>query len=413
MKERIKQLTTEIQKLTNDAKSLYEEMDRKSEKGAKAYDGQSDDLTKLNQMIADGEKKSGELANLQKLERLDDDFNQPDKKNQPPVLSPAGGQIQEKSLGQQFIESEQFKSAVERRAKEVKGFELERKDLNELTAGAGGALVWSDRQTMVKEKPTRPLSILDVIPTLPTNSNAVDYVVETAYTEAAAAVAEKAAKPESNLTFEARQASVKTIAHYIVVTEQIMEDVPYLRALINARLGDGVMRKLEDYVVAGDGTGATFIGLLNTVGIGARVHQVASGGLGAGTDNPFDTIRYAIADLTLKFYRPDVIGYNAVLSAKFDTAKDAEGRYLMSYDPVIKRMWNLRVVEAAGLVIPTGTALVMDSQRSCTLFDRGTRRIDVGWFNDLFIKNQFCIRGEGRFAFAVEYPEGVEKITAL
>ena len=39
MKDRIKQLNTEIQKLTSDAKTLYEDMDRKSEKGVKDYNG--------------------------------------------------------------------------------------------------------------------------------------------------------------------------------------------------------------------------------------------------------------------------------------------------------------------------------------------------------------------------------------
>lgn len=413
MKDRIKQLNTEIQKLTADAKSLYEEMDRKSDKGVREYDGHSDDLTKFNKLIADGERKKDERDRLQTLSALDADVNQP-APDAKAVPSPAGGAVVIKSLGQQLIESDQFKQARERGIREIKGFELERKDLNELTEGAGGGLVWSDRQTMVKEKPQRPLSILDVIPTLPTSSNAVDYVVEATYTEAAAFAAEKAAKPESTLTFARKTANVGTVAHYIVVTEQIMEDVPYLRALINTRLGDGVMRKLEDYVINGDGTGGNpIVGLLSTVGIGARVHQTASGGMGTATDNPFDTIRYAVADLTLKFYRPDVISYNATLSAKFDTAKDLEGRYIMSYDPVVKRMWNLRVVEAAGVIVPAGTALVLDSMRSCTLFDRGTRRVDIGWINDQFVKNQFCVRGEGRFAFAVEYPEGVEKVTGL
>lgn len=415
MKDRIKQLNTEIQKLTSDAKTLYEDMDRKSEKGVKDYDGRSDDLTKFNKLIADGERKKDERDRLQTLIALDADVNQPapEAKTAP---SPAGGAVQVKSLGQMVVESDQFKTARERGLREMKGFELERKDLNELTSGAGGALVWSDRQTMLKEKPQRPLSILDVLPTLPTGSNAVDYVVESTYTEAAAFVAEKAAKPESTLTFTRATANVGTVAHYLVVTEQIMEDVPYLRALINTRLGDGVLRKLEEYVINGDGTGGNpIVGLLNTAGIGARVHATAPFGNSLGTtgDNLFDTIRYAIADLTLKFYRPDIISYNAILSAKFDTAKDAEGRYIMSYDPVVKRMWNLRVVEAGGTLIPTGTAMVLDSQKSCTLFDRGTRRVDIGWINDQFIKNQFCIRGEGRFAFAVEYPEGVEKVTGL
>ena len=51
MKDRIKQLNTEIQKLTSDAKTLYEDMDRKSEKGVKDYDGRSDDLPSHDKRI--------------------------------------------------------------------------------------------------------------------------------------------------------------------------------------------------------------------------------------------------------------------------------------------------------------------------------------------------------------------------
>ena len=77
MKDRIKQLNTEIQKLTSDAKTLYEDMDRKSEKGVKDYDGRSDDLTKFNKLIADGERKKDERDRLQTLIALDADVNQP------------------------------------------------------------------------------------------------------------------------------------------------------------------------------------------------------------------------------------------------------------------------------------------------------------------------------------------------
>ena len=70
-------------------------------------------------------------------------------------------------------------------------------------------------------------------------------------------------------------------------------------------------------------------------------------------------------------------------------------------------------VEAAGALLPADTAIVLDSQKSATIYDRRVKRVQVGWFNDLFIRNQYAIRGEGRYAFAVEFPEGVNKVTAL
>ena len=145
------------------------------------------------------------------------------------------------------------------------------------------------------------------------------------------------------------------------------------------------MRKLEEKIIGS--TSGHIIGILSSAGL-ARVHQVASNGTGGNGDNYFDTIRYGITDMLLKFYRPDTVILNPVLSAKFDTAMDTQGRYLASFDTIIKRLWNLRSVEAARSLLPAGTAVVMDSQQSCTLYDRRNRRIDVGWFNDLFLGHE-------------------------
>lgn len=409
----IQELKTDIQRLNNDATSLYSAMDAKSEKGAKPYDGYSDDLTKFHKMVADGEAKRAELVTLEKLEKLHGEFNVP--ATEAKSADHRGGRVVEaKTFGQAFVSSDEYKKSIE--AREIKAFEWEMKlDQNETTAADGGALVWSDRRTELLEKPLRPLSIIDVIPTLPTSSSSIDYVVETAGTEAAATRAEKAAAAESQYQFLVQTAAVRSIGHLVNVTEELLEDAPRLRAFIDRRLGEGVMRALETQVVSGNGTAPNLRGILSTSGILTRAHAPASpvNGVGATTDNYFDTIRYGIMDLALKFYRANTLAVGPVLGAKMDTAKDGENRYLMSYDPVVKRAWGLRVVEVAGTLLSATQALVMDSQMSCTLYDRGVRRIETYRKNDQGDKFMMTVRGSGRFAFAVEYPEGINHLSAL
>lgn len=409
--EKIKQLNADVQRIGIEAKASYIAIEEKSAKGTKQYDGWSDDLAKWNAQLADGQIKRSELEGLIKAKELDEAIYEPAQRE---GKSMRGGKPT--SMMDLMVKADNFKEFEGRKLTQGKSFEVEldlqTKDANELTAAAGGALVWSDRLNEIVAAPLRPLSVLNLLRKRPTSSNAIDYRQRDTFDNQAAVVPERGVKPKSNHTFSLKTAKIIKIAHYEVVTDEIMEDVPFLRALIENDLSDGVMRKLEELVVSNAVTPNGITGILNSAA-SARVHRVTSGGLGGVNDNPFDTIRYAIADLTNKFYTADSIILNATLSAIFDTQKDLEGRYVMSYDPVVKRMWGLRTAEAAGTLVPSGTALVMDSSRAAILLDRRVQSIRIGWINDQFITNEFCILAEGRYGLMDQYPEATEKVTAL
>lgn len=407
MKERIKELNAELQRLNSEADAKYKNIQAKSDNGKKSYDGWSDDLQAWNNMLDDGRKKRLELDGLTKSEELAEDLYTPEAKSRPAMRS-----AKPTTMSRMLLESDEYKG--DPKAKNGLAFEvdLEKKDLAELTAAEGGALVWSDRLNEIVATPLRPLTVLNLLRKRPTSSNAVDYRERLTFDNQAALVAERGTKPKSNHTFGLKTAKIVKVAHYEVVTEEIMDDVPFLRALIDTDLADGVMRKLEEMVVSNPVTPTGITGIINAAAT-ARVHQTASGGLGGGTDNVFDTVRYAIADLVMKFYRPDSIIINPILSAKLDTAKDAEGRYIMSYDPVVKRMWGLMTAESAGTLVPAGTALVMDSARGPVLLDRRVQSIKIGWINDQFITNEFCILAEGRYGLMTQYPDAINKVTGL
>lgn len=61
----------------------------------------------------------------------------------------------------------------------------------------------------------RRLTVRDLLAQGRITSNALEYVRENVFTNAAALIAEGTLKPESNITFTKETANVKTIAHWI------------------------------------------------------------------------------------------------------------------------------------------------------------------------------------------------------
>lgn len=422
MKDSIKRLNTEIQRMANEAKTLYAEMLSKSADGTKAYEGHADDLAKFNNLVDAGQLKREELKRLEKLDAIDGEVNHaaPDEAKE---LAPAG-RTEIKSFGRQFAESDELKAALA-----IGGAQpivrVEMKDIFEgvnpntaaVAAGAGGVLVMPDHRPAIYMAPQRPLSILDVLPVVPVSSNAVDYIVEDIFTNASAFTAEKGTKPESNATFRKEVALIKTIAHWLAVTRQMLEDAPRIRAYIDIRLTSKLKEKLEDQIIDGPGTGETLLGLLRTVGLIKRTHGTALNGLGGGGDNKLDTFRHAITDLTLRFFKPDVIILHPVTADELETLKDSQGRYLERYDPVTRRLWRLRTVETPAMDSAVGgdlqVALLLDSSMSAEVYDRQIYAIYTGQPNAMFLTNQFAILAEGRFGLAVPYPAGMEEIIGL
>ena len=145
------------------------------------------------------------------------------------------------SWGQAFVESEQFRSYNGHG--QSGRFEIE---------GLPG-----DR---VRRSPRRSLSIphfvippiettfrsplLEVVGRVTVSSGVVDWV-EIGADPVAAVVAEGAAKPEATFTMTPKTAALDTIAHWVQITRQALEDAPYIRSLIEGKLRRGLLAKAE------------------------------------------------------------------------------------------------------------------------------------------------------------------------
>jgi HK97 family phage major capsid protein len=405
----LKSKRTAIQTLANQAKTLHADLEAQGDKAS------AEDRVKLNNMIETGIKLRADLDQLEKLAALDDEFNAPaaEAKAQKTPAAPS-----RKSWGRTVIESKEFKGNDGRTmpSVDVPGGVKTVINLGTTTQSIAEPVLYDmDRQPGVIDiARQQPQSVLDLINVVRTNQGSIEYVKLTARQNMAATVAEAATKPQSDLTFALDTATVRTLAHWVGASRQILADAPQLQDVVNGELLYGLRLLLENQVIAGGGTGQDFTGILNWSGIATRVmHATTPVGRGqTTTDTRIDTIRRAITDIRLAFYNANGVVLNPADGEALELAKDSQGRYLNIYDPVAFRIWRVRVIETP--IITALTGLVGDFSLGATLWDReqANIRVSENVASD-FIQNMVRILAEMRAAFAVVRPLCFEKITFI
>ena len=70
-----------------------------------------------------------------------------------------------------------------------------------------------------------------------------------------------ATKPQTDIKFDVVTSSVTTIAHWVLATRQILDDVPMLQSYIDGRLTYGLALVEENQLLNGGGTGTDLNGI--------------------------------------------------------------------------------------------------------------------------------------------------------
>jgi HK97 family phage major capsid protein len=252
---------------------------------------------------------------------------------------------------------------------------------------------------------TRPdrLTLRDILNVSPTSAPVIEYIREESYSESAGIVSEGAAKPEADVEYSKQRAPVVTIAVWIPVTEQMLQDAPALINRIDNRLLWDIKKAEEQEIGYGDGTGEHFEGIFDS-GTGIDAMRDESG------DTLIDIVRRGITDVLTDGYDPNGLWIHPQDWETIELAKGSDGHYVWAIvrDTLGPRIWGLRVVEGTGTRkrgTTTTNMAVGDWRAGATLYDRQQASISVGWINDQFIKNMRTIRAEERVAFALEAPK--------
>jgi len=260
----------------------------------------------------------------------------------------------------------------------------------------------------------RPLVIADLITSGTTESDTVEFSRVTSVTNAAATVAEATGssagdgsgdvvgtKAESSITLERVTETVKTIAHWIPATKRALSDAGQVRTLIDNFLTYGLDEELEDQIVAGDGTGENFTGILETSGTQVQAFN---------TDLLTTTRKAKTIAKTVGRVRPNAYVFNPEDNETIDLLKTDDGAFHFGGPAAmgVQSLWGVPRIESEA--VPAGTGLLAD-WRFAVLWDREQANIAVSdSHEDFFVRNLIAILAEMRAAFGVIRPAAFVEI---
>lgn len=309
-----------------------------------------------------------------------------------------------KSIGQRFVESEEYKAFREDRAKglSVAFDDVELKTLLSTTAGWAPE---SGRTGQIIEGVTRPIQVLDLIPMTGTGQASVVYMEETTRTHASAEKAEAAAYAESTFELTERSSQVRKVTDSIPVTDEQLEDEPQVRGYLDQRLRFGVRQRLDTQVVSGDGTPPNLRGILNVSGIQTQAK---------GLDPRFDAIHKAITKVRVTGRaNPGAVVLHPNDWEAIRLTRTADGIYILGNPAVAGPMTLFGLPVALGDVMTENTGLVGDFANFCQLHERRGVNIVVGYSGTQFAEGKQLLRADVRVAFVVYRPAAFCTVTGL
>lgn len=315
-----------------------------------------------------------------------------------------------KSPGYQFIEDEGVKAALGNiRSGQRFGVECKAivSSLSTLADGSAGDLIVPQRLPMV-DPVTRRMTVRDLLTPGRTSQPSLQYPVESGFTNSAATMSETAGatKPQSEIQFDIRTVSVTTIAHWLLATRQILDDVPMLQSYIDGRLRYGLAFVEENQLLNGSGTGT------NLNGVYTQATAFAAGTNVVATPTKLDVLRYAMLQAALAELPASGHVLNPIDWANIETTKDTQGRYIIGNPSgmLAPTLWGLPVVSTQAMT--AGTFLTGAFMMGAQIFDREDARVEVSTEDgDNFRKNLVTILAEERLALAVYRPEAFIKGT--
>lgn len=305
-----------------------------------------------------------------------------------------------KSLGALVITSEAFKQFQSGATNKM------RIEANTITGQSGSPASNNDTLTQSQRLPGiiggafRQLRIRDVLPSGNTSSNIVEFTRELAFTNNAAETAEGATKPETDVTFELANAPVRTIAHWIKLSRQVMDDAPAVASYVDTRLRYGVERRIDAQLIAGNGSGQNLSGL------------TASGNYTAFTpetgDTALDSLNRAKYLIEAAEYSATAIVMNPANWGAIERLKDGSDRYLVGdpHSAIGPVLWGLPVIVSNSMT--ADKLLVGAFDIAAQVWNREGVAVEMTESNDTdFVKNLVTVRAEARLALAIYRPASI------
>jgi len=328
--------------------------------------------------------------------------------------------VDRRSMGEQFVQSSEYeffsklqghRTSAAWRSPSVELFDRFGMHATTLTTdpASGGDLIMPDQRGGILPLLFKRLTVAGLMASGTTDSNAINYMEETLFTNAAAPVLEGGVKPESAMGFDAKTDPVRKIAHWLPVTEEMLEDVAQIRSYIDARLRLGVDIAEEDQLLNGTGVAPQILGMLKRPGLKAAYVRV----------DPMTNAEALFVQMMSIYYSSFLMPTGFILNpinwAATVLMKTTTGEY-MGGGPFsgvqTQTLWGLPVTVTPSVVANTG---VVGAFKTATqVFRKGGIRVEASnSHQDFFIKNLVAIRAEERLALAVYRPQAIGTVTGL
>jgi len=371
--------------------------------------------------ITDLEAKNAEVAELkEKIERSEKSGALMDsiagmKSDVEPEAPEAADAA--KSLGEHFIKH------AGARLKEVRGVKGASATAPEFKAATdthtigsvfGPVLTQIDRTIVQAVRPR--LVVADLLGSGTLSGNAISYFVEGALEGAFTTVAEGAAKPQLHVADPTLVTdTLKKIAGWIKLTDEMTEDLDFVVSEINNRLLYELAKFEEAQLLNGNGTGTNILGILNR-GIQTEAAATAV----SGQDSADSIFRAMTKVSTGSGLDADGLVIHPTDYQALRLAKDANNQYYgggffsgaygnggLSDQP---NVWGLRTIVTPA--IASGTVLVGAFGQAATVYRKGGVRVEsTNSHASDFTSNLVTVRAEERVALAVRRPTGFVKVT--
>lgn len=362
-------------------------------------EGIADELMKWREQADEEIKAHGEASvlTMEKMEELEQKLDDLNVRVERDAIPSGAEKKLPRNIGEQFIESKAYTDMIAKGTWESDRFEV--KEIVSEAAASGGDLIVPQRVPGIITDPEQPLTIRNLLSVGKTTSNAIDYVVETVFTNAAAAVNESqegslVSKPESTLRFDKSTASVGTVAHWIPASRQMVADYAQLQSYINTRLTYG-LKLVEDQALADA-----------IVAAATAYDTTLPTTLGVEGTTQIDDLRCAILQARQAFYPVTGIVLNPQDWAAIELRKDSQERYIWVNvsDGGMARMWRVPVVESDA--ITAGSFLVGAFKMGAQIWDREGVTIRISEHHaSYFVQNLVAILCEERYALTIYRPE--------
>lgn len=275
------------------------------------------------------------------------------------------------------------------------------KDITNAGASAGDVVFPDERDEIISSPVLRTPSILDLVTILETDSDAVEWVLQTSETDNAGPQSgQGSALSQSDFSYALQTQPVETIGHIAKSSVQILNDAPRLRSWINTRMRQLLELEAEDQVLTGDGTGNNLNGLVPNA---SNYNTSLEGEVVDGTVTDLDRIGVSLLQLQRNNFPPTGIVLSPINWWGITLQKDGNDNYQFAnaQSMTSPRLWGFPVVSSNAM--PPGEALVGNFELASTFFDRRQTTLEISTENaDDFEKLMVTMRAYMRGLLAVQ-----------